>query len=653
MDRLSKLKIGTRISILIGLGGIGIFGILAAYIVGEHNIETATSRAAAYVKVEEHAAAIHSDLLTQRIFSAEFVQTRDPKLADAYADMIENTKLQIQLLRTIGVAQQIDGQIDNVERASAGLFQAFGRIVEVAREMGLTENEGLQGALRKSVQAAEKRVNDLGLTEFRVEVLMLRRHEKDFMLRGNSKYVESHSITLSGLLENLKNSVITSPGKEEVSNLLVDYGRDFSNYAKSFEQLRVALKEEDAAWQISGPAIKTLVEVGRSGVVSAATEVEAVQRTTLLWVLAISGILIAAFLISGTVLARSIVRPIKAIDVVMKRLAGGDVEVTVPSTGAKDEVGDMARAVLVFQQNAVEQRRLEAAQAEAHRAKEVRGRIIEQAISVFDERVGGILGIVSAATQELEATARSMATIAEETTRQAQSSSTASQQTSAGVQTVASATEEMTASIAEIARQVHDSNHITRAAVGEAEQSNAIVGRLAQAAQHIGEVVDLISGIAGQTNLLALNATIEAARAGEAGKGFAVVASEVKTLANQTAKATGEISAQISAMQSATGDAVTAIKSIGTTIGRVNEISSAISAAVEEQNATTDEISRSVQQAAVGTEAVAASLVCVSEAAYETGEAGGQVLKATQELACQSANLQHEIESFLSRIRAA
>jgi methyl-accepting chemotaxis protein len=396
-----------------------------------------------------------------------------------------------------------------------------------------------------------------------------------------------------------------------------------------------------------------LDRAGHDGVRTAEADVNAIQDTTFLWMIIISGVLVSTFLIGGVILARSIVRPVKAIDHVMKRLASGELEVTVPSTGAKDEVGDMARSVLVFQQNAVEQRRLEAVQAEAGRAKEIRSRAVEQAISVFDERVGSILGIVSAATQELEATARSMTTIAEETTRQAQSSSAASQQTSAGMQTVAAATEEMTASITEIARQVHDSNLITRAAVEEAEQSNATVGKLAQAAQHIGEIVDLINRIAGQTNLLALNANIEAARAGDAGKGFAVVASEVKTLATQTARATEEIGAQISSMQAVSGDAVAAIKGIGATIGRVNEISSAISAAVEEQNATTGEISRSVQQAAVGTEAVAASLACVSEAAYETGEAGNQVLQATQQLARQSADLQQEIEAFLSRIRAA
>ena len=269
----------------------------------------------------------------------------------------------------------------------------------------------------------------------------------------------------------------------------------------------------------------------------------------------------------------------------------------------------------------------------------------------FEQDVTGVLKVVSSAAGELEATARTMAATAEETLRQSTAVASAAEHASANVETVAAATEELTASIQEISRQVSQSTQIASAAVDEARRTNTMVQGLTEAAGKIGEVVKLINDIASQTNLLALNATIEASRAGEAGKGFAVVAGEVKNLANQTGRATDEITAQITAVQSATRDAVTAIQGIGQTIGQISEIASAIAAAVEEQGAATQEIARNVQEAAEGTGTVTRNISLVTSAASETGSAAREVLTASSELSRQSDGLNSRVGSFLGNIR--
>ncbi|HYG86773.1 MAG TPA: methyl-accepting chemotaxis protein [Azospirillum sp.] len=372
------------------------------------------------------------------------------------------------------------------------------------------------------------------------------------------------------------------------------------------------------------------------------------------WVLGggvLLGIGAVAFALTTT-LGR-VIRPLSRIAAVMEDLAKGDLQIAVEGADRNDEVGTLARSLQVFKDAAIANRRMEEEQRVEQTRKEDRQRQIESYIATFDRVVSNALGRVASASTDLNRTAESMATLAEQTNRQAAASAAAAEQTSANVQTVASATEEMAASIQEISRQVATSNDIASKAAAQAQETTNSVRSLADAANRIGEVVNLIHNIAAQTNLLALNATIEAARAGEAGKGFAVVASEVKALANQTSKATEEIAAQIASVQAATQGTVGAIEGIGHTIATINEIASAIAAAIEEQNATTGEITRNVQQAAQGTEEVSTNVVQVNQAATQTGTAATQVLGASNELAQQAETLKQEVESFLARIRAA
>ena len=349
-----------------------------------------------------------------------------------------------------------------------------------------------------------------------------------------------------------------------------------------------------------------------------------------------------------------IVRPINLLKAVMEAFARNDLKADVPGIERRDELGDMARTVEVFKKNGLEVERMRGEQQAAEkRSAEQRKADMHRLADAFEGAVGEIIEAVSSASTELEASATTLTATAVRAREVTTTVAAASEEASTNVQAVASATEEMASSVNEISRQVQASARMAADAVDQARKTNDRVGALSKAAGRIGDVVELINTIAGQTNLLALNATIEAARAGEAGRGFAVVASEVKALAEQTAKATGEIGQQITDIQAATQDSVTAIREISGTIEKLSEISSTIAAAVEEQGAATQEISRNVQQAAEGTQQVSSNISDVQRGAGETGSASSQVLSAAQSLSRDSNRLKLEVGEFLNTVRAA
>ncbi len=366
------------------------------------------------------------------------------------------------------------------------------------------------------------------------------------------------------------------------------------------------------------------------------------------------GVVLAAIVANYVVARRSVARPLNAAIAAMRRLAQGDLTVDTPVHRRRDEIGEIMSALAVFKDNGMEVERLKTEQsAVEQRAAAARQREMVKLADGFEGAVGQIVETVSSASKELETSATTLSSISERSQSLAVAVAASSEEASTNVQSVASATEQMSSSVNEISRRVQDSARIANNAVEQAGETNRRVGELAAAASRIGDVVELINSIAGQTNLLALNATIEAARAGDAGRGFAVVAAEVKLLAEQTAKATSEISQQIDGIQAATKDSVVAIREIGSTIGQMSEIASAIAAAVEQQGATTHEISRNVQQAAAGTLQVSTNIADVQHGVQESGSAAAQVLSAAQSLSGESTRLKLEVGKFLQSVRTA
>ncbi|MDE2600861.1 MAG: methyl-accepting chemotaxis protein [Bradyrhizobium sp.] len=420
-------------------------------------------------------------------------------------------------------------------------------------------------------------------------------------------------------------------------------------------QLRDAVLKSRASAEELQNKIKTVAEDLENRVESLAKDSTAEYESASHMMIISSVVGIVLGLLLGFLIGQyGVAKPLAAIVDLLQLLAEGHFDVDIAGTDRKDEIGHVAKTALVFKENGLAKIRMEAEQKEAEqRAIMQRKQDMIKLADQFQGAVGEIIETVSSASTELEASASTLTATAVRAQEITTAVAAASEEASTNVQAVASATEEMASSVNEIGRQVQESARMAGEAVDQARKTNDRVSELSKAAARIGDVIELINTIAGQTNLLALNATIEAARAGEAGRGFAVVASEVKALAEQTAKATGEISQQITGIQAATQDSVGAIKEISNTIERLSEISSTIAAAVEEQGAATQEISRNVQQAAQGTQQVSSNITDVQRGAGETGSASSQVLSAAQLLSRDSNRLKQEVGEFLSTVRAA
>lgn len=374
----------------------------------------------------------------------------------------------------------------------------------------------------------------------------------------------------------------------------------------------------------------------------------AAQTDIIITVMFLGGLLAVGFLV-----LRSISGPLRETTGNILSLANGDLSITPSGVDRTDEIGQISRAVQGFKENALEQNRLQAVSAEEQKAREVRQQTVERLIGEFEPSIADMMASVGANTNKMREAAVLLTEVAGQTEAKAGEASTASERATQNVQTVASAAEELSASISEINRQVDQSTQVVQKASKAADAANSQVAGLSEGAQKIGEVVTLIQAIAEQTNLLALNATIEAARAGEAGKGFAVVAAEVKELANQTSKATEEIGAQISAIQSATDGAVGAIEQIGATMQEVNSYTYAIAEAVTQQGQATEEISMNVQDAATGTAAASGSMSDVKSAATDTNTSASVVMSSTNEVGQNAEALRQRISTFLKDVAAA
>jgi methyl-accepting chemotaxis protein len=597
------------------------------------------------------------DMLEARRNEKNFQQRRNESYAKAHAELMVTIDRDFDRLQTLIQSSGVSALFEKVKVVREGFksyASDFAGLVVAETKLGLNETLGLSGSLRNAVHDIEARLKDIDNPRLTSWMLMMRRHEKDFMLRRDQKYAGELKKAAVEFIKVLSAADISPDVMAEITQKLEKYQSEFTAWVEIAQKTA----DYDASMMKTFHTIEpVMTEIGR-GVDQLYTEADAAETATRdtvrTWMLI--AFALAVLLVCGvsTLIGRSISKALSAMVAVMIKLAGGEVAVTIPGLGRKDEVGEMAGAVEVFKNNMIEAERLRAEQLEAEqRHAGQRKADMHRLADQFETAVGQIIETVSTSATELEASAVTLTTTAERSQKLATMVATASEEASTNVQSVASASEQLSSSVSEISRQVQESSRVASDAVDQAQKTNARVAELSKAASRIGDVVELINTIAGQTNLLALNATIEAARAGEAGRGFAVVASEVKVLAEQTAKATDEISQQISGIQAATRESVGAIKEIGDTIGLMSEISSTIAAAVEEQGAATQEISRNIQHAAQGTSQVSSNITDVQHGASETGSASSQVHSAARSLSSESNRLKLEVGKFLDTVRAA
>ncbi len=510
------------------------------------------------------------------------------------------------------------------------------------------------------------------LGELRAGVITYRNVIREHMLGETAEEKAATEKVLEGVVESNAairqkyEPLVTSPEERALYN---DWSKTWDAYKKGTQEV-MALSRKDAghfpheAHELNSKTVNKIgldsdeilkkdIDLNNTGADKAAADAADNYNSAFLLLAIILGAAVIAGVAVSFYLVRDVTSGIASIVKPMQALGHGDLSVEIPHRGEKTEIGLMADALQVFKEALIAKKAADEAAAKDAEAKIERGHRVDNITREFEQMIGEIVTTVSSASTQLEASAGTLSATAARSQELSTTVAAASEEASTNVQSVASATEELSSSVNEISRQVQESARMASDAVGQARSTTERVSELSKAATRIGDVVELINTIAGQTNLLALNATIEAARAGEAGRGFAVVASEVKALAEQTAKATGEIGQQINGIQAATQDSVNAIKEISGTIEKLSEISSTIAAAVEEQGAATQEISRNVQQAAQGTQQVSANITDVQRGATETGSASSQVLAAAQTLSGDSGRLKSEVSKFLTNVRAA
>jgi methyl-accepting chemotaxis protein len=655
----TDLSVRSRLVVLSLIPVIGFAAIAFAYLSSERTVETAFGSVQQSSRLADASRAFKESLTILQARAKDFVAQPQPGLIARFTDAHDAAMESLKVIKELAEATDREN-LSALEGRVANLKKNFASLTAEQDELGLTEFEGIQGSLRDNGAGIEQVVNfDLsGLSDadhrkIMIPLMLMRRYEVEFRLTRAEPVQTLFKQEFNTFEKAFAGVAATAALKQRLTDQVKAYTSAFASWVTSTEKISRALAIISAETRQILPAADEIIDSAGRKAASAAEGVAASQEKTKLLIIGIGIAVVGLGLIFNWLIGRSITGPLKRLSRAMGKLAAGDSSVDIPSTESKDEIGGMARTVIVFRDNAVEREQLAVTQEKSVRERERRAETIAATVGHFESTVDQALAKVRGAAERLETASTALNRAADAVSTQARSAEERVGAASMNVTSAASSAEELATSIGEIAGQAATSTEVASRAVSEAQRTVETMSQLATAATRIGEVIGLIQAIAGQTNLLALNATIEAARAGDAGRGFAVVASEVKNLAGQTAKATEEIATQIGAIQGAAGDATEAIEQVNSIIAEMSAIAARVAAAVEEQNAAVATIAEGVNRASAEARSGAESMTRVAGASADARSTADEVKALAEALAADAEGLDSEVRRFLSEVRAA
>jgi methyl-accepting chemotaxis protein len=659
LRRLPALSVRARILTLAAIPVVGLAIIGVFFANGERNVGAAFDTVQNSSDLANASREFNSALAQMRVSVKDYVEGKDSTLKQSFYDQLG---IALENLTTIEKhAERRDAKaIANLRGSLVSLRSNFEFLTKAKNELGFAEDQGIRGRFAAAAAKVEQlvtsdtaKMTEIDSLRLIASLSQLRRYEMEFILSTDLSATYKIYGELAMFTGHLAKAALPAALKEQIGTALEKYRDDFSDW---ISQMRVVSTQSTVIQNSTVDmqySTDNIIIHAKQAQASAAFALAASQARTRNIIISVGIAVIMLGLALNWLIGLSITGPLHGLSNVMRRLAGGETVADIPAVNARDEIGAMARTVVVFRDNARERKRLEGEQADASSQRERRVRTVEELIRGFGDSASSGLGAVRQASQKLTSAADKLENTAGNVDSEAVRAGQAAGAASANVAQAAVATEQLSVSVSEVAHQTSTSTEVANRAVAEAQRSVAIMRNLGDAASRIGEVVGLIQSIAAQTNLLALNATIEAARAGDAGKGFAVVAQEVKSLASQTARATEDIAHQIGAIQEASGDAATAIDTVSTVIEEMSAIASSIASAIEEQNAAVVSIAENVGRASNDADAGAGAMKSVQAAAAGATSTASEVAGLATALGGEAEKLDAAIRDFLGAVRAA